>query len=101
MGIFIEAIETYCKCELSKDERRTSYIIEAQVTFVPAIGRRLKICINPPLNSVYESEMIFDGSKLPRAMIKDWLTEHLEDYNLYSIRVLESDIHENPIEIVN
>ena len=102
MRDFVETIQTSCECNAMVAQQFTSYNISAKVKEIPAIGRRLVISINPPINAINRMELTYDGSKLPEDMVKDWLESHLNNGQiLASYQVIDSDKHDKKIKIVN
>lgn len=102
MRNFVETTQTWCECSAIVAHQATSYNIKAEVKVIPAIGKRLIISINPPINSISQDELIFDGSRLPENMVADWLQSKLNDKQcLTSCQVIDSDKHDNVISIVN
>ena len=103
MRTFIEVTQTECECiALIAAPLSHFYNIKANVELKPAIGRRLIISINPPLNSICNDELLYDGSKLPEDMVADWLVDRLEPYQqLKKYDVISSNKEERKINIKN
>lgn len=102
MGTIIEVTQTECECRALLAQQNTSYNIKAKVELISAIGRRLVITINPPLNSISEAQLVFDGSKLPEDMVVDWLMETLTSNQILSkYEVVSSNKEEHEVIINN
>ena len=99
MSKCIEIIQTGCECEASVCTSVTSFNIKAKVESVPGQGKRLKITINPSLNSCSEYELAFDGSQLPENLVRDWLKGILnQGQNLHAFKVVNSNKRERKRE---
>lgn len=103
MSKCIEIIQTECECEASVcSTPLTSYKIKAKVEVIPGLAKHLKIVINPPLNSISECELPYDGSKIPENMVEDWFMGTLnQGQNLHSFIVTASNKHQSALEIVD
>lgn len=102
MRTIIEVTQTECECIALLARQIRPYSIRAKVELIPAIGKRLLITINPPLNSINEAQLVFDGSKLPEDMVADWLIEILEpNQRLSKYDVISSDKKEYKVLIKN
>ena len=102
MRTIIEVTQTECECRALLAQQTRPYSIRAKVELIPAIGRRLLIAINPPLNSINEVQLVYDGSKLPEDMVADWLFEKLSSRQILSrFDVIASNKEEHEIVIQN
>ena len=102
MRTIIEVTQTECECRALIAQKTIPYNIKAKVELIPAIGRRLLITINPPLNSINEAQLVFDGSKLPEDMVADWLIDTLASNQILSqYEVISSNKEEHKIDINN
>ena len=102
MRKIIEIIQTWCHVDVVDDRHNQKYHVKAEVVLEQAIGRRLKIGLEPALNGITSDTLIYDGSKLPEDMVREWLLKELGDKSFYySLKLTASDKKKIETEIEN